>query len=216
MPLPRLGVCTATGQVASSSRNIRSNWDGDPAFGDECSERAWLGYYSCKSIEDKKSYVLRLKNALSGRAWRLMHTRQELAISKLVKDVGNKPKETVEVFIAVVRGAYEKVAPLRKREAFNNFFLKGTSYGNEAIQDFIARREADHEKLTNLSPSTTPSEDLPTYFLLELSNIDEDTHRRILGMCDNEYSWERITNTMLIQLDRHEAAPRGDARGGPK
>lgn len=60
----------------------------------------------------------------------------------------------------------------------------------------------EYEKLTQLSPSTTLSEDLRTYFLLELASIDEDTHRRMLGMCDNEYSWDRITNTMLIQLDR--------------
>lgn len=44
---------------------------------------------------------------------------------RTVSDAENKPKETVEGFIPVVRGASEKVAPLLRREACNNSFRKG-------------------------------------------------------------------------------------------
>lgn len=138
--------------------------DGDPAFSDEFSERAWLGHYSCKSAEHRQSYVLRLKNALSRRAWRLTHTRPELAVTKLLADAEAKPKETFVIFLAVVRAGCEKEVLLRKHEAFNNLFRKDARAQGEVIQVYIARREMEHEKLTQLSPSTTLSEDFRAYF----------------------------------------------------
>lgn len=68
----------------------------------------------------------------------------------------------------------------------------------------------EYRKLTQFSLSTMLSEDLRTYFLLGLASSDGDTHRRILGMYDNEYARDRITNTVLIQLDRPDAGRRSD------
>ena len=93
---------------------------------------------------------------------------------------------------------------MRKKEAFNSFFRKGYRKSNESVQEYIARREAEYERLTSLSTSTSLSEDLRTYFLLELAGIDDETHKRILAMNGNDYAWTGITNTMLIQLDKDE------------
>lgn len=94
---------------------------------------------------------------LSGIAWQLTHTRPELIVPKVVSDAETKPKDIVEPFSTVVRTSCEKVAPLRKREAFNNFVRKGTRTHGEDFQDFIARREMECEKLAQLSPSKTIS-----------------------------------------------------------
>ena len=37
-----------------------------------------------------------------------------------------------------------------------------------------------------------------------MAGIDDETHKRILGMIGNDYSWTGITNTMLIQLDKDD------------
>lgn len=111
--MPAAPVCADKDDIA--------HWDGDPSYGDEYSERAWRGYYSCTSAEVRKAYALRLKNAVSGSAWRLMHTPPELAVTKLVADAETKPEETVELFTTVVCDCC-----LRKREDFNNFFRRDT------------------------------------------------------------------------------------------
>ena len=67
-------------------------------------------------------YALKLKNGLSGRAWTLSHKRPEITAAKLVQDGAEKPKETVEVLVTIVRACCEKVAPLRKKEKFDEFF----------------------------------------------------------------------------------------------
>lgn len=64
------------------------------------------------------------------------------------------------------------------------------------------------KNITQLSPSTTLSEDLRAYF----ASIDEDARCRILGMGENAYVWGRITIAMFIQLDRVGAAHRGEGR----
>ena len=113
----------------------------------------------------------------------------------------------MEVVIAVVRTSCEKVAPLRKKEAFDEYFTKGRRRGGEGIQDYIGRRQNDYDLLTSLSSSTSLSEDLRAYFLLQLSGVDEQQHKHILGQCGNEYDWEKITGTMMIQLDKPLPAP---------
>eukprot|EP00972_Heterocapsa_arctica_P081152 11958763-Heterocapsa_arctica.AAC.1 len=51
---------------------------------------------------------------------------------------------------------------------------------------------------------------------MELANRSMDQHKQILGQCNNEYNWDAITSTMLIQLDtvhhhhRGMAEPRRD------
>ena len=177
------------------------HYDGDPLYGDEFAERAMLAFHTTRE-SDKPLFALRLKNGLSGRAWTLTHKRPELSVSKLVADAESNPKGTVEVVIAVVRTSCEKVAPLRKKEAFDEYFTKGRRRGGEGIQDYIGRRQNDYDLLTSLSSSTSLSEDLRAYFLLQLSGVDEQQHKHILGQCGNEYDWEKITGTMMIQLDK--------------
>eukprot|EP00972_Heterocapsa_arctica_P042902 6325099-Heterocapsa_arctica.AAC.1 len=108
---------------------------------------------------------------------------------------------TTVLLIDCVRKTCEKAAPLKKREAFKEFFRRGARAPTETIQDFIARRESDYEKLTSLSPDTAVSDDLRTFFLLDLANITHDQHRQILGQCGSEYIWDTITTAMLVQLD---------------
>ena len=81
--------------------------------------------------------------------------------------------------LEVVRAACEKVAPIRKNEAFDLFFERGFRKPTEAIQDFINRREREYEQLKSLSPKTNVTSDLLTYFLLRLSGIDKTQQRLI-------------------------------------
>ena len=177
------------------------HYDGDPLYGDEFAERALLAFHTTREAE-KPLFALRLKNGLSGRAWTLTHKRPELVVNTLAAAAEANPKGAVEVVIAVVRTSCEKVAPLRKKEAFDEYFTKGGRRGGEGVQDYIGRRQNEYDLLTSLSSSTSLSEDLRAYFLLQLSGVDEQQHKHILGQCGNEYDWEKITSTMLIQLDR--------------
>ena len=189
------------------------HWNGDPAFGEEWEERAWLSFHTTATPEQQKLFPLKLLNNLSDRAWRLTHKRPELQVQQLL--AAKDPKTATELVLTLVRAACEKVAPLRKREAFDNFFRKGGRKPQESIQDYISRREADYERLTTLSSTTRLSEDLRTYFLLDLSLINEETHKRILGMCGNSYEWDKITEAMMIQLDRPDGARERESGGAP-
>ena len=148
------------------------HYDGDPSMGEEWAERAILGLGSCLTKETQKAYPLRL-NALSGRAWTMCHKKDDITAVKLTigaaEDDG--PMDTTMMLINVVRKTCEKAAPLKKRDAFEEFFRRGARASTETIQDFIARRESDYGKLISLSPDTAVSEDLRTFFLMDLSNI---------------------------------------------
>ena len=147
---------------------------------------------------------MRLKNALNGRAWTMCHKKDDITASKLsataAKDAGGPDKAT-RMLIECVRKACEKAAPLKKRDAFEEFFRRGARAPAESIQDFIARRETEYEKMTALSPDTTVSEDLRTFFMLSLASISDEQHRAVLGQCQNDYKWDAITSAMLVQFD---------------
>ena len=190
-----------------------AHYNGDPAFGEEWQERALLGFATVKK-EDKQLYALKLKNALSGRAWTMTHKKEEIQVTKLMKDCETDPQKAVMMVLEVVRAACEKVAPIRKNEAFDLFFERGFRKPTEAIQDYINRREREYEQLKSLSPKTNVTSDLLTYFLLRLSGIDKTQQRLILGQCGNEFDWERVTSAMLVQLDTvHLASSQGPRRG---
>ena len=110
------------------------HWDGDPAYGEEFEQRTWLAYYTHKQT-DQKMFPLRIMNGLAGRAWRLSHKRPELEVSKLLESAAEDSKATVTMVITTIRASCEKVAPLRKKEAFNNFFRKGYRKSNESVQE---------------------------------------------------------------------------------
>ena len=112
-------------------------YDGDPKHGEEYQERAMLSFYSLKDADAKKLFCLKLKNGLRGRAWILTHKRPDMKVEKLLIDGAANAETSVKLFIATVRGACEKVAPLRKKSAFDEFFHKGNRKSGEPIQDFI-------------------------------------------------------------------------------
>ena len=191
-------------------------YNGDPTFGEEYEERVWLSFFSMR-VEDQATVTLRLKNGLTARAWELVHSRDEIAATKLLADGKVDAAGTLSAFLNIVRSSCEKVAPIRKKEAFDGFFESGRRRPGEGIQDFIARRENEYSRLKTLSSTTALSEDLRTYFLMKMASIDEATHRAILGQCSNEYSWDAVTAAMQIQLDRPtrtEHAPASRFGGG--
>ena len=55
-------------------------------------------------------------------------------------------------------------------------------------------------RLNKVSRTTSLSEDLRTYFLLKLANISVAEQKAILGQCDNEFIWEKVTEA-LTQTD---------------
>ena len=76
------------------------HYNGDPSYGEEYTERVWLAYFSLGKEEAKQSYVVKLKNALTGRAWTMVHKRPEIGAEKLMNEGTTKPKETVELLLA--------------------------------------------------------------------------------------------------------------------
>ena len=180
------------------------HYNGDPLRGEEWAERAILGLVSCINTDAKKAYPLRLKNALNGRAWTMCHKKDEITADKLVTLAAANPEgpmNATRLLIETIRKTCEKAAPLKKRDAFEDFFRRGARASHESIQDYIARREAEYERMTSLSADTKVSSDLRTFFLLDLANISADQHRAILGQCAHEYDWDAITAAMTIQLD---------------
>ena len=189
------------------------HYDGDPHLGEEYEDRCLLGYNAQDSKERKAAYPLKLKNALTGRAWTLAHKKPEIATAKLLTDAATDSLAATKTVVATVRSACERLAPLQKQTAFEDFFFQGSRKRGEAVQDYINRREREYERMRSLSNGhTSISEDLRTYFLLRLANVTMAEHKAILGQCANEYIWDDITAAMLIQLDTGSASERGERR----
>ena len=74
---------------------------------------------------------MRLLNGLSGRAWRLAHKRPDLTVQGLAAAAAADVQIAMEKTIAIIRTACEKAAPLRKREAFDNYVRKGVRRATE-------------------------------------------------------------------------------------
>jgi len=118
-----------------------------------------LAFFSCKDDEKPRSPV-KLKNGLQGRAWQLTRKKPELNVNNLVDNAKDNPQFAAELVTATVRSCCKKVAPLRKKEAFDLFFKRGGRKQHEAIQDYIGRRQNEYLDLTALSSATSLSEDL--------------------------------------------------------
>ena len=89
------------------------------------------------------------------------------------------------------RHTCDKVAPLQKREAFDMYFKKGHRKTSENVTDYIARRFNEYEKLTELSTETAISDDLRAYFLLDMSGVDDQKHKRNDHFQGGEFSHHR-------------------------
>ena len=184
------------------------HYNGDPRYAEEYEERVWLGFSSMTKA-DQLTYAGRLKNALSGRAWTLCHRKSEIAAEKLLTlsesepSTSTGPKIAVKLVVKTVRAAVERVAPLLKSQAFEDYFFeKGRRRAGEAISDFIQRRQNEYERLQSLTQGHTKlSVDLQAFFLLRNSGASAGQQRSILGQAGNEYDWDKIVEAMTIQLD---------------
>eukprot|EP00972_Heterocapsa_arctica_P028590 4206550-Heterocapsa_arctica.AAC.1 len=92
----------------------------------------------------------------------MCHKKDDITAVKLTISAAEEdgPMKTTIMLINVVRKTCEQAVPLKKRDAFEEFFRRGARAPTETIQDFIARRDSDYEKLISLSPDTAVSEDL--------------------------------------------------------
>ena len=104
-------------------KNMVVHYDGNPKFAEEYNERVLLGFQSL-STNEKASYAAKLKNALSGRAWTLVHKRPEISAEKLISLAASEPTGTtgpqaaVSLLVKTVRQSCERVAPLLKNQVF--------------------------------------------------------------------------------------------------
>ena len=194
-------------------KNMVVHYDGNPKFAEEYNERVLLGFQSLSATE-KASYAAKLKNALSGRAWTLVHKRPEISAEKLIQLSSSEPSSTsgplaaVTLLVRTVRQSCERVAPLLKNQVFEEyFFTKGMRRANEPIQDYIQRRQNEYERLQSLTQGHTKlSVDLQTFFLLRNSGCIPQQQKAILGQAGNEYDWDKVVEAMLIQLDQDDGS----------
>ena len=194
-------------------KNMVVHYDGNPKFAEEYNERVLLGFQSL-STNEKASYAAKLKNALSGRAWTLVHKRPEISAEKLISLAASEPTGTtgpqaaVSLLVKTVRQSCERVAPLLKNQVFEEyFFTKGMRRASEPIQDYIQRRQNEYERLQSLTQGHTKlSVDLQTFFLLRNSGCSAQQQKAILGQAGNEYDWDRVVEAMLIQLDQDDTS----------
>ena len=87
-----------------------------------------------------------------------------------------RPRKATRILITCARKACEKAAPLKKRDAFEEFFWHGARAPMESVQDFIARRETEYEKMTVLSPDNAVAEGCPTLALFS----EEASHETLI------------------------------------
>ena len=121
---------------------------------------------------------------------------------EFLKDERKGPSAGLEIVIKEVRRLCEKVAPLQKHKAFLEYFRRGHRKPGEPITDFIQRRSDAYDKLVDLTGGKTQvSEDLRTFFLLDMCGISEEKHKDFLGQASNEYDWDAIVSVLQIQLD---------------
>ena len=194
-------------------KNMVVHYDGNPKFAEEYNERVLLGFQSLSATE-KASYAAKLKNALSGRAWTLVHKRPEISAEKLIQLSSSEPSSTsgplaaVTLLVRTVRQSCERVAPLLKNQVFEEyFFTKGMRRASEPIQDYIQRRQNEYERLQSLTQGHTKlSVDLQTFFLLRNSGCSPQQQKAILGQAGNEYDWDKVVEAMLIQLDQDDGS----------
>ena len=200
------------------------HYNGDPKYAEEFEERVWLGFQSLVKT-DQMNYAAKLKNALSGRAWTLCHRKSEIAAEKLLSlsesdpSTTTGPKAAVKLVVKTVRAAVERVAPLLKSQAFEDYFFeKGRRKPGEQISDFIQRRQNEYERLQSLTQGHTKiSVDLQAFFLLRNSGASAGQQRSILGQAGNEYDWDKIVEAMTIQLDSEiTGESRATWKGGRK
>ena len=183
------------------------HYDGTPKLAEEYEERVMLGFQAL-STADKAGYAAKLKNALHGRAWTLCHRKAEISAQKLLdlsegSGDGQGPQAAVKLLVSTVRKACERVAPLLKNQAFEDFFFeRGRRRPGEPIQDFIQRRENEYERMQSLSQGHTKlSLDLQAFFLLRNSGASPQQQKAILGQAGNEYDWDKVVEAMMIQMD---------------
>ena len=203
------------------------HYNGDPKYAEEFEERVWLGFQSLAK-NDQGSYAAKLKNALSGRAWTLCHRKTEISAEKLLTLSESEPSSTSGPRAAVklvktVRAAVERVAPLLKSQAFEDYFFeRGRRKPGEQISDFIQRRQNEYERLQSLTQGRTKiSVDLQAFFLLRNSGASASQQRSILGQAGNEYDWDKIVEAMTIQLDSEitgeaKMSWKGNRKGYPR
>ncbi len=203
------------------------HYNGDPRFAEEFEERVWLGFQSMTK-GDQATYAAKLKNALSGRAWTLCHRKAEISAEKLLTlsesepSSSSGPRVATKLVVKTVRAAVERVAPLLKSQAFEDYFFeKGRRRPGEQISDFIQRRQNEYERLQSLTQGHTKlSVDLQAFFLLRNSGASAGQQRSILGQAGNEYDWDKIVEAMTIQLDAEitgdaKMAWKGNRKGQP-
>ena len=203
-------------------KNSVVHYNGEPKLAEEYEERVLLGFQTLSETE-KKGYAAKLKNALFGRAWTLCHLKSEISAAKLMtmsqaeESANNGPTAAVKLVVQTVRKACERVAPLLKNAAFEDFFFeRGRRKQGEPIQDFIQRRQNEYERMTSLSQGHTKlSMDLQAFFLLRNSGASTTQQRAILGQAGNEYDWDKICEAMMIQLDGdHTGWSKGSGKKG--
>ena len=192
-------------------KNSVVHYDGSPKLAEEYEERVMLGFQTLTTAE-KSGYAAKLKNALFGRAWTLCHRKPEISATKLMdlskgSGEGQGPLVAVKLVVSTVRKACERVAPLLKNQAFEDFFFeKGRRRHGEPIQDFIQRRENEYERMQSLSQGHTRlSTDLQAFFLLRNSGATMQQQKAILGQAGNEYDWDKIVEAMMIQMDNDQS-----------
>lgn len=182
------------------------HYGGDPAYAEEWEERCLLGFMACTKEETRKAFAPKVTNALFDWAWTLTHRDKEISVARVTELINHDergPERAIKELIRVVRKACDKTAPLQKHKAFQEFSRKGYCRQGEPIGDYIQRRAGAYDRLVDLTASkTTVSEDLRSFFLLDMAGISDEQHKRYLGQANNEYVGEDIVKAMLIQVDQ--------------
>jgi hypothetical protein len=188
-------------------KNSVVHYDGSPRLAEEYEERVVLGFQTLTSA-DRVGFAAKLKNALHGRAWTLCHRKTEISAQKLL-DIskstaeGQGPEAAVKLVVRTVRTACERVAPLLRNQAFEDFFSE-RGRPTEPIQDFVQRRENEYGRMQALSQGHTKlSLDLQAF--LGNSGAYAQQQKAILGQAGNEYGCDKIVEAMMIQMDGDHA-----------
>eukprot|EP00959_Pyramimonas_sp_CCMP1952_P448968 9401038-Pyramimonas_sp.AAC.1 len=80
-------------------------------------------------------------NSLNGPAWTLTRKKAEISAQAVLDEAVNDPLAAVKLVVTTVRQACERIAPLQKQQAFEEYFFRGCRNRTESVQDYISRRE---------------------------------------------------------------------------
>ena len=175
------------------------SYDGEPEYVDDFEERAKSAYFSMKTY-DRRLLPQKIKNQLFGRAHLLTHKNKTIAAEALDEAWDEEePMSVLRLLLKTVREAVVEEKDIYRGKRFDDYFKRGRRRAVEPIKEYDARRREDYDKLVEVSPETSISEDLRCYFFMELSGLNEKEKLNILQMTNNEYDHKRVLAAMLVQ-----------------